>query len=77
MKERTADTAAAIISLLVFWVPSLAAVSVGIDAVAGMEYPPDMFELAACLLALFVVPVLFMHQSLEGFLTIMSKRKRK
>lgn len=77
MKERTADTAAAIISLLVFWVPSLAAIWIGLDALAGMEEEPDMFELAACLMALFVVPVLFMHQSLEGFLTIMSKRKRK
>lgn len=75
MKERTAETAAAIIALLVFWVPSLVAVWVGIDVLSGMEYPPDMFELAACLLALFVVPVLFMKQSLEGFLVIMRKRK--
>lgn len=75
MKERTAETAAAIISLLVFWVPSLVVVWVGIGVMAGMEYPPDMFELAACLMALFVVPVLFMKQSLEGFLDIMEKRK--
>lgn len=75
MKERTAETAAAIISLLVFWVPSLAAIWVGLDALAGMEEEPDMLELAACLMALFVVPVLFMKQSLEGFLDIMEKRK--
>lgn len=75
MKERTAETAAAIISLLVFWVPSLAAIWIGLDALAGMEEEPDMLELAACLMALFVVPVLFMHQSLEGFLDIMEKRK--
>lgn len=75
MKERTAETAAAIIALLVFWVPSLVVVWVGIDVVAGMEYPPNMFELAACLLVLFWVPVLFVKQSLEGFLVIMGKRK--
>lgn len=75
MKERTAETAAAIISLLVFWVPSLAAIWIGLDALAGMEEEPDMFELAACLMALFVVPVLVMKQSLEGFLDIMEKRK--
>lgn len=75
MKERTAETAAAIVSLLVFWVPSLAAIWVGIEVLSGMEYPPDMFKLTACLLALFVVPVLFMKQSLEGFLVIMRKRK--
>ena len=75
MKERTAEIAAAVISLLVFWVPSLVVVWVGIDVVTGMEYPPDMFELAACLLVLFWVPVLFMKQSLEGFLDIVEKRK--
>lgn len=46
MKERTAETAAAIISLLVFWVPSLAAIWIGLDALAGMEEEPDMLELA-------------------------------
>lgn len=75
MKERTAEIAAAIISLLVFWVPSLIVVWVGIEVLSGMEYPPDMFKLTACLLALFVVPVLFMKQSLEGFLDIVEKRK--
>lgn len=75
MKERTAETAAAIIALLVFWAPSLAAVIVGIDVLSVMEYPPDMFELAACLLALFAVPVLLMKRSLEWFLVIMEKKE--
>lgn len=44
MKERTAETAAAIISLLVFWVPSLAVVSVGMGVLSGMEYPRSGFR---------------------------------